>query len=737
MVRRSLAVADRGEGTEARATSGTSGQAGWPVTALEALSDEPRWVAWRYELRGGKPTKVPYAPDGRRAKADDPSTWGTRAEAKVRASKIINGHGGGVGVELGDLGDDVFLAGVDFDSCIDEHGCLALWAETILSALDTYCERSPSGRGIKALFYLGREDVRPFLDQIGVEVGKWGTRRSVGANGGDHGPGVEIYLSHRYFAVTKQRCPDKPDRIATLDRAALEQLARLVPKPQTRDNSRSAKALREGGKLRRAGKSFEEMCAALRAHPDPDIRAWVREKGEPYGQRELRRIWERADPATLVNNAGVSLDDFFAFMPMHNYIFAPTRETWPGASVNSRISPIKLNDDNGTPLLDKDGKQIVLPASAWLDRFKPVEQMTWAPGQPVIIDDKLIIDGGWIDRAGCRCFNLYLPPKITPGDALQADKWLDHIRYVFADDAEHILDWLSHRVQRPQDKINHALLLGGLQGIGKDTMLEPVKHAVGPWNFQEVSPTQILGRFNGFLKSVILRVSEARDLGEFDRFQLYDHLKAYTAAPPDVLRVDEKNLREYSIINCCGVILTSNHKTDGIFLPADDRRHYVAWSARTKEDPWFQGDYWNDLWSYYANGGLQHVAAFLQERDLSNFNAKAPPPKTSAFWAIVDASRAPEESELADAIESLGNPSAVTLAQIQTYATYSFAEWLSDRKNRRIIPHRLEQCGYVPVRNPTAADGLWKINGRRQTIYAQAALSVRAQIDAARRLYGQ
>jgi hypothetical protein len=26
-----------------------------------------------------------------------------------------------------------------------------------------------------------------------------------------------------------------------------------------------------------------------------------------------------------------------------------------------------------------------------------------------------------------------------------------------------------------------------------------------------------------------------------------------------------------------GVIFTSNHKTDGLFLPPDDRRHFVAW----------------------------------------------------------------------------------------------------------------------------------------------------------------
>ena len=69
----------------------------------------------------------------------------------------------------------------------------------------------------------------------------------------------------------------------------------------------------------------------------------------------------------------------------------------------------------------------------------------------------------------------------------------------------------AHRVQRPQEKINHALVLGGAQGIGKDTLLEPVKYAVGSWNFREVSPQQAMGRFNGFLKAVILRVSEARD----------------------------------------------------------------------------------------------------------------------------------------------------------------------------------------------------------------------------------
>jgi len=234
------------------------------------------------------------------------------------------------------------------------------------------------------------------------------------------------------------------------------------------------------------------------------------------------------------------------------------------------------------------------------------------------------------------------------------------------------------------------------------------------------------------LKSVILRISEARDLGELDRFQFYDHMKAYTAAPPDVLRVDEKNLREHSVPNCCGVVITTNHKTDGIYLPADDRRHYVAWSRLTEED--FSKEYWNDLWGWYENSGFEHATAYLDTLDLSGFDAKAPPPKTAAFWAIVDTNRAPEEPELTDALDRLGNPDAVTLIKIQNVAPDDFAEWLRDRKNRRIVPHRFEKCGYVPARNPDATDGLWIIAGRRQAVYVKTTLSLCDQIIAARNI---
>ena len=182
----------------------------------------------------------------------------------------------------------------------------------------------------------------------------------------------------------------------------------------------------------------------------------------------------------------------------------------------------------------------------------------------------------------------------------------------------------------------------------------------------------------------------------------------------------------------CGVIITTNHKTDGIYLPADDRRHYVAWSELTKDD--FPPDYWNRLYGWFASGGNGHVAAYLASLDLTGFDPKAPPPKTAAFWAVVDANRAPEDAELADALDRLGNPDAVTLPEIIEVAAADFADWLRDRRNARRVPHRLEAAGYEAVRNEGTADGRWKVAGRNQVIYARRELSVRARIIAAEHL---
>jgi hypothetical protein len=148
----------------------------------------------------------------------------------------------------------------------------------------------------------------------------------------------------------------------------------------------------------------------------------------------------------------ITLDDFVAYREQHNYIFKPTRAVWPAPSVDAELPRVQL----------PSGKKI--SASTWLDLHQAVQQVTRAPGEPELIAGRLTDSGGFVERDGVQVFNLYRAPKPIPGDATKADKWLGHICHVYPGDADHIAMFLAHRVQRPQEKINHALLLGGAQG---------------------------------------------------------------------------------------------------------------------------------------------------------------------------------------------------------------------------------------------------------------------------------
>ena len=71
--------------------------------------------------------------------------------------------------------------------------------------------------------------------------------------------------------------------------------------------------------------------------------------------------------------------DFRAYMPQHNYIYAPSREPWAGRQCRRRLASMPVFNAAGTPKLDKKGEPVTMPASAWLDQHRPVEQMT-GPG---------------------------------------------------------------------------------------------------------------------------------------------------------------------------------------------------------------------------------------------------------------------------------------------------------------------------------------------------------------------
>jgi hypothetical protein len=255
------------------------------------------------------------------------------------------------------------------------------------------------------------------IDAIfGGQSGKQFKRR----NTGDHPPAIEIYRSRRYFAVTGDSISTGDDlRVVSLDdlrwllTGAGPKFAgetKGESKPNGKDESRSARAFRAGAALRAAGGTYDEMRSALLESKDPEIAEWARTKGLANDERELRRIFDKAGD----DEPAVRLEDFVAYMQSHAYIFMPSGDFWPGSRVDARLPPVKLVARNGQPILDpKTGEQKQMPASAWLAKQAPIEQITWAPGLPRIVRHQLTREGGWFERKNATVLNLYRPPCVS------------------------------------------------------------------------------------------------------------------------------------------------------------------------------------------------------------------------------------------------------------------------------------------------------------------------------------
>jgi hypothetical protein len=442
---------------------------------------------------------------------------------------------------------------------------------------------------------------------------------------------------------------------------------------------------------------------------------------------------DNGDPHGPPRGAELDYADFLAYLPHHTYIYRPTRDTtWTKEGVNAALP---------WPERVVNGKAKKIPPNTIIDHCAPIRCMSWLPGEPEVMPDCAVVAGGRIVKKRCNTYNLYLPPTLKPVEG-DATRWLDHVKRLYPDDWGHIVDCLAFKVQHPGRKINHALVLGGLPRIGKDAIVTPVREAVGQWNVAEVSPEKVLSQWNDYQQSVICRISEAKDLGEFNRYNFYEATKTLIAAPPDTILVNSKYRPLIYIANVTLAVITTNHRVGALYLPRDDERHYVCWSEAKSED--FDKDYFNELFGWYENeNGCAIVADYLLKRDLSRFNPKAPPRKTPAFWAMVDAEVSVETSELADVIDALGvkqsnggveRPKAVTVAMVFSEAIKSnveFAAWLRDRKNSRRMPHQFEQCGYRAFRNEAnKRDGMWKIGDKRHVVYVQRELSNREANDA-------
>ena len=164
--------------------------------------------------------------------------------------------------------------------------------------------------------------------------------------------------------------------IAAPEREASTILCRLVPPAD----------LNEGEKeelVKFAGKRFGSVAAA-RKMLNEAFKKYRRKKAKEQKEKQ-KTTFAFGEMPIPESHKDTKLNDFIAYMPTHEYYYVPTRDMWPGGSVNSQIPGIAIGDDEE------------ISPSHWLDQHRHIEQMTWNPGFPMIIKNRLIKDGGsWI-----------------------------------------------------------------------------------------------------------------------------------------------------------------------------------------------------------------------------------------------------------------------------------------------------------------------------------------------------
>jgi hypothetical protein len=268
---------------------------------------------------------------------------------------------------------------------------------------------------------------------------------------------------------------------------------------------------------------------------------------------------------------------------------------------------------------------------------KSLVGITYAAGASVLVAREGQVYGNrWRDAR----------PAPVAGDV---SMWLAHVERMIPErfEREHLLNALAHKVQFPGHKINHAILLGGNHGSGKDTLFAPFFWAIGgpsKHNCSLVKNEELTSQWGYALECEVMEIAELRQAEAKDRRALENTLKPIIAAPPELLMVNRKGLHPYMALNRVFVIAFSNERV-AISIPSEDRRWFVLWADAPKLPEAQAVSLWN--W-YQRQGGFEAVAHYLHTRDVSAWNPNAAPPMTEAKSIMVEHGMSGAESFLVD-----------------------------------------------------------------------------------------
>lgn len=288
----------------------------------------------------------------------------------------------------------------------------------------------------------------------------------------------------------------------------------------------------------------------------------------------------------------------------------------------------------------------------------------------------------------CRCATLKARPplwqdyldRLMPkenGCTLASGKPLEQQDYFEA--------YIAQRLQQPSQPPLIAILLRGEHGTGKNFWMDNIMSPLlGKDNLKSVSLADVTGRFNADLySSLLVHIEEINDT----RGKAGDRLKKLITE--ESTRAEAKYQQAKVMTKYFGIVASSN-VPDPVRIEANDRRYFVPVYSKHREQPDETKLFFAKLTEWLEEkDGLQELADYFYNLDISNFNFRYPP-HTSDKEEIM---------EIQTSAEDKTNKAAMQIGSF--YKEYSFAlddvmgEWVLSQSNAR---QALKRAGFTPVK---------------------------------------
>ena len=625
----------------------------------DALKDYPFWVMWRSITRQGqdKPSKIPHNPDGEKIDPTDPLE-SVDFETAVEAA---SGDFAGIGIQMHEDND---LIAIDLDNVSewrdDVKKIVAMFSDV------GYREFSPSGNGIRII-------VKGKLPENSRTRGKhW------------YGGNVEIYTKERFVTITGDRgkgeireCTDilanfvaplnegggalvrKADydneilhmgnidvdmlllevkAMARRDLEGAKTFVDLYNGDQEMDSDAMTEAMSSISNVTRNIDVIRELCERSENIAGWEDKRTGAPKFERWYEMEMpglllrkhedieERKEERREEANLVRQANDAGE----------YIYVKFDGAWFDTRSGIMISKQALNDtyksDGYTGARDEMPTMGNVLLSDPNTRF--VDVKGWMPS-PYGSSHNVVYEH---DRK--QIVNTWRGFQLTPTSG-DVQPWLDLLEHLIPDPDErkHVLQRLAFDIQHPDVKCNWHLVMIGIHGAGKDSLLTPIAEIFGP-SYSVVGNDEIKSQYDdGFAKRKIIQVSEVRDLAG----SALEKIKRRTASEgAKMVTLNIKSEKQIEHPNLWSFVFLTNHK-NAMRVVVTERRFFVTYSSTPLDS---NEDLKDRYWEWMRNGGPANLFRYLLDLDISGFDPTVLPFRTKAFMDMVEDSQSNAEMDL-------------------------------------------------------------------------------------------